>query len=690
MIKVLFEYPPLFWLPMSLLGFGLAWWLYSQKGPWPTMVGRGLFLLRGLVFSLLAMLFLGPLLRQITNTYVPPEIIFALDTSVSVASGTDSLALLQLWQQMQEQSETLQKEGFEVNLYTLDGQNRSMEGERPDFSVTQTDLHRWLTGLESQSRLGNVKRVVVLSDGISNAGQNPAYQLYGFPISTLGLGDTIPKRDIIVSNLRHNKVSYKGSILPIFAEVNQNGFGGSTMQVQLSRKGQVLDVQNLRFEEGETFKTLEFRVEALEEGLQAFEIKVQAMEGEFTLSNNAKTAFIEIVESKRQILIAGPAPHPDMKALRAMLEQTESFEVTTYIHGISTWPEGINFDMAILHQLPSRRSDANEILGRLPADLPRWYIHGSLSNTDAFNRANGLLAVQVTATDPDRVFAEWDNLFDGFGYEPDQQSKVESWPPVAVPFGNYRLTAEAKVMLYQRLGAVETDRPLLVTGTSNNVKTAVFLGDGLWTWRLEDQRKEMKAFDELFTKLIQYLAAREDNRKFRLYAINNEFDEAEAPTFESEAYNDILERIYGYPVDIQLRNEKDSVFNFSYVPTQAASRFSIPNLPSGLYRYEGRATIQDNPEMERGEFLVKKREIELNTLTANHGMLRTLAEKHNGMYFHRMEWEALKSHLEETARTQKIVTQEAYLGAQRLLWPFLLILLLISTEWFLRKYYGSY
>ena len=690
MIKVLFEYPPLYWLPMALLGFGLAWWLYSKKGPWPPVVGKGLFVLRGLVFSLLAILFLGPLLRQIANNFVKPEIIFALDTSRSIAAGTDSLALVQLWGQMKALSEVLEEDGLTLRLHTLDGEDIAMGGEMPSFEATQTDLHRWLSDLESQSRLGNVKRVVLLSDGITNAGQNPAYQRYTFPISTMGLGDTIPKRDIVLSNLRHNKVSYKGSILPILAEINQNGFGNSTVQVQLSRKGQVLDVQNLRFAEGETFKSLEFRVEAEEEGLQAFELGVQPVEGEFTTSNNAKTAFIEIVESKRQILIAGPAPHPDMKALRAMLEQTESFEVTTYIHGISTWPEGINFDMAILHQLPSRRSEANEILGRLPADLPRWYIHGSLSNTEAFNRANGLLTVQVTAADPDRVFAQWDDLYDAFGFETEKQSKVESWPPVAVPFGNYRLTADAKVMLYQRLGAVETDRPLLVSGTSNNVKTAVLLGDGLWTWRLEDQRKEMKAFDELFTKLIQYLAAREDNRKFRLYAINNEFDEGEAPTFESEAYNDILERLYGYEVDIRLQNEQDSAFNFSYVPTQAASRFSIPNLPAGLYRYEGKASIQGNTETERGEFLVKKREIELNQLTANHGMLRTLADKHEGRYFHLSQWEDLSRHLEETDRSQKILTQEAYLGAQRLFWPFLLVLLLISTEWFLRKYYGSY
>lgn len=690
MIKVLFEYSPLYWLPMALLGFGLAWWLYSRKGPWPASVGKVLFVLRGLVFSLLALLFLGPLLRQIANTFVKPEIVFALDNSLSIPAGTDTLALEQLWGQMKALSEGLEEEGFAIRLHTLDGQDRAIGEEMPAFDGSQTNLHRWLSDLESQSRLGNVKRVVLLSDGITNAGQNPAFQLYNFPVSTLGLGDTIPKKDIVLSNLRHNKVSYKGSLLPILAEINQNGFGNNTVQVQLSRKGQVLDVQNLRFAEGETFKSIEFRVEAEEEGLQAFEVRVLPVEGEFTASNNAKTAFIEIVASKRQILIAGPAPHPDMKALRAMLEQTESFEVSTYIHGISTWPEGINFDMAILHQLPSRRSEANEILARLPQDLPRWYIHGSLSNTEAFNRANGLLAVQVTATDPDRVFAQWDDLFDAFSFEEEKQSKAESWPPVAVPFGNYRLTADAKVMLYQRLGAVETDRPLLVVGLNNNVKTAVLMGDGLWTWRLEDQRKEMKAFDELFTKLIQYLAAREDNRKFRLYAINNEFDEAEAPTFESEAYNDILERLYGYEVDIQLTNEQDSAFSFSYVPTQAASRFSLPNLPAGLYRYEGRATIQGNAEMERGEFLVKKREIELNNLTADHGMLRSLAAKHEGRYFHLSDWEALASHLEETDRTQKIFTQEAYLGAQRLLWPFLLLLLLISTEWFLRKYYGSY
>ena len=689
MTKVLFEHPLGLIIPMAILGFGLAWWLYAKKGPWPPVVARLMFVLRGVVFTLIALLLLGPLLRQIANTYIKPEIIFALDTSLSVAAGTDSLQLQEVWQSLRSTSSLLEEEGFQVRVQDIDGKWLE-SGAMPTFRAGKTPLHAWLKSIEDGAKVGNLKRVVLLSDGIANVGQNPAFQLYSFPITTVGLGDTIPKKDLVLNNLRHNKVSYKGSIIPIIAEIAQNGFDGSQAQVQIRRKGEVLDSRVLNFRQGESFATVEFLIEAEEEGLQAYEVRIVPDPDEFTASNNSKTAFIEIVASKRQILIAGPAPHPDMKALRTMLELTESFEVTTYIHGISPWPEGVNFDLAILHQLPSRRQEANEVLSKLPEDLPRWYMYGSLSDHAAFNRENGLLRVQITAQDPDRVFPEWSDFFDRFSFEGERRAEIRNWPPVAVPFGNYQLAAEAAVMLYQRVGSVETDRPLLVIGQNAGVKTAVLIGDGLWTWRLENQRKEGKAFDELFTKLIQYLAAREDNRKFRFYALSNEFDEPEMPRFESEAYNDILERLYGYEVDILLRNEADSTFGFSYVPTEAASRYSIPSLPPGLYRYEGKALIQGTQESERGEFLVRKLEIELNNLTANHGLLRNLANRHQGQYLPAAEIEKLAPLLLQTDKSQKIYTEEAFQGAQRLVWPLLLLLLLISTEWFLRKYYGAY
>jgi hypothetical protein len=690
MVKMLFEYSPLWLLPMALIGFGLAWWLYSKKGPWSNAVSKGLFVLRGLVFTLLAFMLLGPMLRQIENIFVKPEIIIAYDNSLSIAAGTDEETLTKLNQALTNASKQWQDKGFAVRLKTLDANFEDAEEVAPSFEARQTNLHFMLKEIEDYARGRNLKKVLLISDGLTNLGANPEYQLYGFPISTIALGDTIPRKDVVLQNLRFNKVSYKGSLMSFQAEISQNGYDNQNAVLRVSRQGQEITSVPLRFGLGESFKTIDFLIEAEREGLQNFLVEVLPLQDEFSTENNQKMAFVEVVESKRKILLAAAAPHPDIKALRSMLESTESFELVQYIAGIDQWQEGVNFDLAILHQIPARNPALNEVLARLPATLPRWYFLGSLSDLRLFGQQNGLVGIIQSSTQLDRVFPQWNERYDRFIFDRPQQMVIGGFPPVAVPFGNYDIAAEAEILLYQRVGSVVTDRPLLLTGTANNVKTAVMVGDGLWTWRLENRKKEGKEFDELFSKLIQYLAAKEDNRKFRFYSLQNEWDESDAPVFESEAYNDILERIYNYEITIELRNEADSLWQFSYAPSPNATRYRIPNLPAGLYRYRAQATLQGNPETDRGEFIVQKREIELNNLTANYALMRSIASRHEGRMFTESSLDEIASISEGLKASQRIYTKESYMSANRLYWIFLLLVLLASVEWFLRKYYGGY
>ena len=261
---------------------------------------------------------------------------------------------------------------------------------------------------------------------------------------------------------------------------------------------------------------------------------------------------------------------------------------------------------------------------------------------------------------------------------------------MAVPFGEYAIYPNAEIMLYQRVGNVLTERPLLMTGMVGDAKTAVMIGEGLWSWRLDNVKREGTEFDQLFSKLIQYLAAREDNRKFRFYPIKNEWDEGETIIFESEGYNDILEKIYNYQVDIKITNEADSVMEYTYEPTASSARYRISALEPGIYRNEGRPTLQGNAEAVRGEFLVTRREVELSNLTADHGLMRSLAANHGGKFYQINEAAEIAADFENLDPTQRIISEEAFLPANRLLWLFLLLVLIAGTEWFLRKYYGSY
>ena len=62
---------------------------------------------------------------------------------------------------------------------------------------------------------------------------------------------------------------------------------------------------------------------------------------------------MEVVKGKLKVLLAGAAPHPDIKALRGAILQNDNFDLTIALPGIAPL-KNQDYDVAILHQLPAR------------------------------------------------------------------------------------------------------------------------------------------------------------------------------------------------------------------------------------------------------------------------------------------------------------------------------------------------
>ncbi|MFC7669384.1 hypothetical protein ACFQT0_19980 [Hymenobacter humi] len=60
--------------------------------------------------------------------------------------------------------------------------------------------------------------MVLLSDGLVNQGRSPAYSDYNFPIYSVAVGDTVPKRDLRLTGLTYNRVAFSGNRFPLEAE----------------------------------------------------------------------------------------------------------------------------------------------------------------------------------------------------------------------------------------------------------------------------------------------------------------------------------------------------------------------------------------------------------------------------------------------------------------------------------------
>ncbi len=292
----------------------------------------------------------------------------------------------------------------------------------------------------------------------------------------------------------------------------------------------------------------------------------------------------------------------------------------------------------------------------------------------------------------DKVTAKFNSNFNLFNLDGDKLNILERLPPVLSPFGDYKPTSGSEIILYQRVGSLVTPKPLLIANTTTTRKSAIFAGEGLWQWRLEEfaLTDKQEIVDEIIMKTLQLISVKDDKRKLRVYPIAPEFSVDEKIIFENEAYNDIYERIFNQEIKLDITDEKGKVRNYTYTINKDNSRFEITGLTEGVYRYKAATQVLGKSEMVDGQFIVRNTDLENLNSTADFNMLRTLASQNNGQFFVANQLEKLKDFLSSNKAPDKVSSIEEMNEFINLKWVFFVLLALASIEWSVRKYLGSY
>ncbi|NJL13832.1 MAG: VWA domain-containing protein [Microscillaceae bacterium] len=649
-----------------------------------------LFCVLGVASTLSFLLLLSPLLRQVFNTEEKPTVIFAIDNSQSMAQSGDSSLTKQLLGRLDTLRQKLRAKEIEVDIQTLDLNASPEQMADIPLQLPATNLSAMLGNVQNNYENRNLDKVVLLTDGIYNQGLSPVFKNFGFPVFSIALGDTTPQRDLKLSAVLANKVAYLGNEFPIVAEIENVGYPGRTVSAYLSQNGRLIDKKTLTFQREGDVQTLTFYTNAKARGMQRYTVAVEVLENEFTDKNNARDVFVEVIDGQEKILVVAAAPHPDIKALRSAIEKNENYDFEFYIPGIGTLKEA-KYDVVIFHQIPNTRGVGLELLTRF-RDTPTWFILGSQSDLNSFNQVNKSIRVLGRGGRTDEVSPVYNPSFNKFTFEADKVRMIEKLPPLAVPFGEYRTTTGSQVLLSQRVGSIATDKPLLITNESEQVKTAVLMGEGLWQWRLEEYAlaDSHESFDELIAKIIQYLSTKEDKRRLRVYPVAAEFYDFEKVVFESEVYNQIYERVYGTKINLSITDEAGKTRTYSFTSAEGSTRFEISGLKKGVYSYVATANLPNGVERSTGQFTVKDLQLEALNTTADHNLLRQLAQKTGGQVFSHNDLEEMEKLLLSNRKPNLIHSTEEVREIIHQWWLFFVLLCLVSAEWALRKYHGSY
>ncbi|MES2592051.1 MAG: hypothetical protein V4608_09215 [Bacteroidota bacterium] len=691
-MNIITEYPIWFVSFCIIAGLAYAGVLYyrdkklNELSLWMVRL-MGIF--RFLIVTILSFLLLSPLLKTVNREVEKPVIVIAQDNSESLVVGKDSgFYKTEYKQNLQKLIDELDNK-YEVRLYSFaDKIKERSSTDSLEFNEKQTDISSLFDEIETRYSNRNIGAIVFASDGLYNKGANPVYSTGNIkaPVYTIALGDTTVKKDIILLKTDHNRLAYLGNKFPLDIVVNAKQLKNKNTTLTVTKGDATLFTQTINISSDGFTTTIPVLLEAKEVGLQHYKIKLSAIPEEINTSNNVRDIFIDVLDARQKVVIIADAPHPDVAAIKESIEANQNYDVESYTADNFDKPLK-KYNLVILHQLPGTRNPATKILSELNAsNTPVWIFTGA----STLLKSDLSIAAAGQKTNESEPVLEAN--FPLFTISDELQRAIKNFPALVCPYGNYPADNGSNVLFYQRIGIVDTKTPLLFFNTFGENKTAVFTGEGIWKWRLQDfaSNGNHNLFNELISKTVQYLSVKVDKSFFKVIGQNN-FFENEPIEFEAEVYNESYELINEPEVNITISNSENKKFPFTFTKTNNAYRLNAGMMPVGEYKYEAKVKVGDKISVQRGEFSIFALQAELTNTIADHQLLYSLAKQHGGEMVYPNELEKLTEQLNKRDDIKSVsYTQNKLSDLINLKWIFFLLLVLLSLEWFIRKRNGAY
>jgi hypothetical protein len=466
--------------------------------------------------------------------------------------------------------------------------------------------------------------------------------------------------------------------------------GNEKTELQVRKGEEVLFTRPMQFSGDKDFRKIEVMLDAKTKGLQRFRVILKPVTGENSIQNNTEEFFVDVNDTRQKIAILFQSPHPDIFAVKQALEGSTRFEVETFKQDAFDQPPS-KYDLIILDQLPSQQGYSN--LSRFTGStVSLLYLLGTGTSVDAFNALKTGLVITSSKANFTETFPSINQDFSLFTLDKDLQEILKNVPPLLSPLGAYQYSPVSDILFSQKIGNVTTRIPLILFFQTQDRKTGIIAGENLWKWRLSDylQKGDHKVFDDLINKVVQYLSVKGDKSFFKV-KVSNRFSENENVEFDAEVYNESYELINKDDVNLTITDEKKNSYPFVLGKTEKAYYLNAGTFPVGNYTYQANVKTSKNTYTRKGEFIITPLNLELLNSVADHNMLYRLAKAHDGEMFYPRDLQSLKKRIMEREDIRPVsYVQKRFIDLSGNAWLFLLILALLSAEWFIRKRSGVY
>ncbi|MFO8086920.1 MAG: hypothetical protein R6T91_03815 [Bacteroidales bacterium] len=645
--------------------------------------------LRFFVASFIAFLLLSPLVKTLSYESEKPTVVIAQDYSASLKMTRDSSYYQTAY--LSNLRKTLDGLQSDYTLDTLSFGEATIQGFDSSFHHQYTDMGQVMDYVSTTYENRNLGAVIIASDGIINKGANPLYKARSLnaPVHVIAMGDTTNYPDLSIAAVRHNDIAYKDNKFPVEVSMRAEHVRGQEVVLRVYRNGKFLEEHSFEVSGKKWHQSKALTFDAEQKGIQSYSFRLSTLDEEKNKQNNSRKIFVEVLENRQRILLMGKRPHPDLSAIKRAVENNPNYTLDVVS---SRQPEEAleSYNLVILHGYPGRDNAGRGLLQRLEsADIPLWFIPGPESNINYLNRFGRSVTVQA-GKKAEEATGVLNTDFTVFSLPDKETDLVAGFPPLQSVYGKYRAADDSRILVYRKIGSVATSAPLWVLSDQGKRKYAITFGHGLWRWRIYNflEKKNHQFIDHLISQTIKYLAVNADKSRFR-FEHEPRYAEYEKVRIFAELYNKSYELVNDPEVQVNISDDQGKEYPYVMSRQEDAYALNLKDMKPGHYRYTAKTQLGGEQFEKSGYFVVEEVNLEEMNTKANHHLLYQVAGAGGGEVIKPTQVDRISQILEKQQLKPTTYTIKDYVAWIHLPWLLVLLIVLLSTEWLIRKLNGA-
>src|SRR5499426_2358816 len=364
----------------------------------------GMVVLRAVTFTVLAFIFLRPVLN--ISTVLPQESYLAvvIDNSESMKIRDDGQASRAEQLQAQLESTNFFKrlsDKFKVRTYRFDRDAERIENMgRMTYEGKRTRLESATDLLNQELGTVPLSGVVLITDGVDNASKQWTESLSKLearhiPFYTVGVGTENIVRDAEVTKVSAPRESLKESTAVVDISYRSHGFSGRKANLYVRESGVLLKSEQVTLPADGEIAEASIDLPVKNDGTRIFSFSLQAQDDRIP-ENNTLDALVEIKNDHPQILYIEGEPRWEFKFLRRAVQDDPNIRLVTLLRSSPNkfYRQGIDNEQMLAEGFPKKKEELFAFKGLIFGSIEStFFTQDQLKNVVDFvsNRGGGFM-----------------------------------------------------------------------------------------------------------------------------------------------------------------------------------------------------------------------------------------------------------------------------------------------------------